>query len=85
MIDVTVERPVKININGTKLKLSNEEAKILARKLCEVLGMSSYPYYPYSTWTYCTSPNDTKDYTDVTYTIGTSAAYSSSGISVEMT
>ena len=70
MIDVQVERPVTIKANGKVIKLTNKEARELAGKLCSALGISTYPYYP---WTIYTNGNatDATWYTtsDNTYTI----------------
>ena len=75
MIDVQVERPVTIKANGKVVKLTNEEARELAQKLCSALGMSLYPSYPSYPWTIYTNadPTDTRWYTttDNTYTVGT--------------
>jgi hypothetical protein len=55
-IDVQVERPVVIKANGKTIKLTNEEARELARKLNGALGIETtprvpwYPYPPYTTW-----------------------------------
>ena len=70
MIDVQVERPVTIKANGKVVKLTNEEARELARKLCSALGMSLYPAYPWAIYTN-TDTTDTQWYTttDNTYTV----------------
>ena len=49
MINVQVERPVTIKAGGKTIKLTDEQARELARKLCSVLGISTYPTAP---WTY---------------------------------
>jgi hypothetical protein len=59
LIDVQVERPVTIKADGKKIKLTDEEARELARKLNDVLGIEAspghpwYPWYPWypTTWT----------------------------------
>ena len=43
MIDVQVERPVVIKANGKTIKLSGEDARELARKLNDALGISMSP------------------------------------------
>ena len=51
MIDVQVERPVTIKANGKTIKLTNEEARELVRKLNGALGISMNPgyYVPHTT------------------------------------
>ena len=73
MIDVQVERPVTIKANGKVVKLTNEEARELARKLCSALGMSLYPGGPLTHIYTNADTTDTQWYTttDHTYAVGT--------------
>jgi hypothetical protein len=48
VIDVQVERPVTIKAGGKTIKLTDEQARELARKLSDVLGISTYPRVPWS-------------------------------------
>ena len=90
MIDVQVDRPVTIKANGKTIKLTNDEARELARKLNTALGIHArpYPWYPYP---YTTAPweNDTtiwyESTDDCTIAAASSGTYAVSPISIEIT
>jgi hypothetical protein len=80
-IDVQVERPVTIKVNGETIKLTNEEARELARKLNDALGISTSGMWPCSVykdscgndWLYYSTsdgaPTDATTPTDATISI----------------
>ena len=89
-IDVQVERPVTVKANGKTIKLTNEEARELARKLNDALDVKRYPDYPWSPWCpYTTAPweNDTTIWYESTdgVTLGTGGTYTVEPISIELT
>jgi hypothetical protein len=66
-IDVQVERPVTIKVNGETIKLTNEEARELARKLNDALGISLTPgLWPHPVYYKDSSGNDWMYYTSGT-------------------
>ena len=93
MIDVQVDRPVTIKANGKTIKLTNDEARELARKLNAALDIKRYPDYPWSPrCPYTTAPGFTiGDDTTVWYestdgvTLGTGGTYTVEPISIELT
>ena len=73
MIDVQVDRPVTIKANGKTIKLTNDEARELARKLNAALDVKTFPsvpWYPYTTAPWGNDPTiwyeSTDDHTLVT-------------------
>ena len=49
-VDVQVDRPVTIKANGKTIKLTNDEARELARKLNAALSIRTSPNYPWYPW-----------------------------------
>ena len=89
-IDVQVDRPVTIKANGKTIKLSNEEARELARKLNGALSIRTSPDYPWYPWYPYTYPagNDTtvwyESTSDSTLTASSPETYTVAPIEIEV-
>ena len=79
MIDVQVERPVTIKANGKTIRLTNEEARELVRKLSDAIGISTHPtIWPYPIYYTDSAGNDW-----MSYTTSDSGDTTAAGITVE--